>query len=105
MELYVPIIKEVFNKVISKKNIDLLDDKRVRLFFKTSYPLLPLPLRLLVNEKDFVRFCLNKKHLLIPTVKQKEKIAAPKKVAAKKIATKKVITNKNTIKKTNTKTK
>ena len=105
MEPYLPIIREIISDLISKKKIDLLDDKVLKLFFKSVYQSTSLALSLFISEEKFIDYCIKNKHALLPTTKQKAKTATPKKVTTKKIAPEKVSTKSNPIKKTNSKTK
>ena len=105
MEPYLPIIREIISDLISKKKIDLLDDKVLKLFFKSVYQSASLALSLFMSEEKFIDYCIKNKHELLPTTKQKAKKTTSQKVTTEKISVKKVSTKSIPIKKANSKPK
>lgn len=99
LEEYLPLIKKQFAEKIlpgiATTGVDLIkDDKKLKPLLAKVHGFLPLPVRLVVGEDSFVKFCLTHKKSLFPAQskpvkKVTAKKAAPKKIAAKKTAKKK----------------
>jgi len=99
LEKHLPLIKNLFTEKIlsgiTTTGVDIIkDDKKLKPLLAKVHGFLPLPVRLVVGEDSFVKFCLTHKKSLFPAQskpvkKVVAKKAAPKKIAAKKTAKKK----------------
>lgn len=70
LENIIPDIRQIiFSKVapkLKKENLsNLAADQIFKEVFKTAYTFLPSPVRLIIDEETFVRFCLNNKSKLL----------------------------------------
>lgn len=66
LKKYIPDIKKVMKDNFKKiTNSTLKNDKAMTTTFKKSYQFLPLPIRLMVDQDDFVKFCMRNKHLIM----------------------------------------
>lgn len=66
LENNLPIIKKfVIEKVGPAAKEMIKNDEKMKLIFKTVYNLLPFAVRMVVNENEFVSFCMNNKYMLL----------------------------------------
>lgn len=66
LKKFIPEIKKVLKgKLKHSTKSTLNNDKAMMITFRKSYQFLPLPVRLLVDQEDFVKFCMRNKHLLL----------------------------------------
>jgi hypothetical protein len=66
LKKFIPEIKKVMKdnfKKVTKSTLN--NDKAMIITFRKSYQFLPLPVRLVVDQEDFVKFCMRNKHLLL----------------------------------------
>ena len=66
LKKFIPEIKKVLKDNIKKVTKSTLNnDKAMMITFRKSYQFLPLPVRLIVDQEDFVKFCMRNKHILL----------------------------------------
>lgn len=66
-----PKIQELFKKQVGTALVTVAkDDAKMKVISQTVYGLLPVPIRLVVNEDVFVQFCLTHKDKVLPVTQQ-----------------------------------